>query len=80
MPTGPAIPGPSRVFFSSFDGQAPPHVHVPRARMVGTFWLTPVVLSPHHGCSPRALHRIRAMLREQRDHMLEAGHDHCGGA
>jgi hypothetical protein len=79
MPTVPAIPGPYRVFFYSFDCQEPPHVHAQRERMVCKFWLTPVALSTNHGFSPRELNRIRAMILEQRDHILEAWHDHCGG-
>ncbi len=54
MPTVADIPGPSRVFFDSFDGQEPPHVHVRRERMVCKFWLIPAVaLSTNHGFSPR---------------------------
>ena len=79
MPTVPDIPGPYRVFFYSFDCQEPPHVHVQRERMVCKFWLTPVALSMNHGFSPRELNRIRALILEQRDHILEAWHDHCGG-
>jgi hypothetical protein len=41
MPTVPDIPGPYRVFFSSFACQEPPHVHVQRERMGCTLWLTP---------------------------------------
>jgi hypothetical protein len=79
MPTVPDSPGPYRVFFYSLDCQEPPHVHVQRERMVCKFWRTPVVLSTNHGFSPRELHRIRAMMLEQRDHILEAWHAHCGG-
>ena len=35
IPTVPNIPGPYRLFFYSFDGHEPPHVHVRRERMVG---------------------------------------------
>jgi hypothetical protein len=84
MPTVPHIPGPYRVFFYvffySFDCQEPPHVHVQRERMICKFWLTPVALSVNHGFSPRELNRIRAMILEQRDHILEAWQDHCGEA
>ena len=78
MPTVPAIPGPSRVFSYSFDCQELPHVHVQRERMVCKFWLTAVALRMNHGFSPRELNRIRAMILEPRDHILEAWHDHCG--
>lgn len=72
------IPGPYRLFFYSFDCHEPPHVYVHRERMVCTFGLTPVALSAHHGFSPRELNRIRAIILESLEHILEAWHDHCG--
>jgi hypothetical protein len=58
MSTVSNIPGPSRLFFYSFDCHEPSHVHVRRERMVCKFWLTPVALSTNHGFSPRELNRI----------------------
>lgn len=78
MPTVPDIPGPYRLFFYSFDCHEPPHVHVRRERMVCKFWLTPVALSANHGFAPRELNRIRAIILENLERILEAWHDHCG--
>jgi Domain of unknown function (DUF4160) len=78
MPTVPDIPGPYRFFFYSFDCQEPPHVHVRRERMVCKFWLTPVVLSANDGFSPRELNRIRAIILDNLNRILEAWHEHCG--
>ena len=78
MPTVPNIPGPYRLFFYSFDCHEPPHVHVRRERMVCKFWLTPVALSTNHGFSPRELNRIRGIILEHVEHILEAWYDHCG--
>ena len=77
-PTVPDIPGPYRLFFYSFDGHEPPHVHVSRERMVGKFWLPPIALSVNHGFSPRALNRVHALIVEHLARILEAWHDHCG--
>ena len=52
MPTVPDIPGPDRLFFYSFDGHEPPHVHVRRERMICKFWLASVALSTNHGFPP----------------------------
>jgi hypothetical protein len=62
MPTVPDMPGPSRLFFYSFDCHEP-HVQVRREPMVCKFWLTPVALSVNHGFSPRELNRMRARFR-----------------
>ena len=78
MPTVPGIPGPYRLFFYSFDCNDPPHVHVRRERMVCKFWLTPVVLSSNHGFSPRELNRIRTIILNNVEHILEAWYEHCG--
>ena len=78
MPTVPDIPGPYRFFFYSFDCQEPPHIHVRRERMVCKFWLTPVALSTNHGFSSSELNRIRAMILDNRERILEAWYDHCG--
>ena len=76
MPTVPDIPGPYRLFFYSFDCHEPPHVHVRRERMVCKFWLTPVALSTNHCFSPHELNRIRAIILEHLEPILEAWHAH----
>jgi Domain of unknown function (DUF4160) len=73
MPTVPDIPGPDRFFFYSLDCYEPPPVHVRRERMVCKFWLSPVVLSANHGVSARELNRIRALLLDNLERILEAG-------
>jgi hypothetical protein len=78
MPTVSDIPGPYRFFFYSFDYHEPPHVHVRRERMVCKFWLIPVALSVNHGFSARELNRIRAIILDNLNRILEAWHDHCG--
>jgi hypothetical protein len=78
MPTVPDIPGPYRFFFYSFDCHESSHVHVRRERMVCKFWLTPVALSANHGFSARELNRIRAIILDNLERILEAWHEHCG--
>jgi hypothetical protein len=44
MPRISDIPGPYRFFFTSFDCNEPPHVHVEREDMTCKFWLEPLGL------------------------------------
>jgi hypothetical protein len=53
MPRIKRIPGPYRFFFTSFDCNEPPHVHVERERKTCKFWLEPLGLARNHGFNAR---------------------------
>jgi hypothetical protein len=78
MPTVPGIPGPYRLFFYSFDCNEPQHVHVRRERKVCKFWLEPVALSSNNGFSPKELNRIRRVIVDNLELILETWDEHCG--
>ncbi len=78
MPTVKNIPGPYRFFFYSFDCNEPMHVHVRRERMVCKFWLDPIALSKNRRFSPRELNRIRRVIYDNLDTIIEAWYEHCG--
>jgi hypothetical protein len=78
MPTVKNIPGPYRFFFYSFDCNEPMHVHVQRERMVCKFWLDPIALSKNRRFSPRELNRIREIIYDNLDTIIEAWYEHCG--
>jgi len=78
MPTVKNIPGPYRFFFYSFDCNEPLHVHVRREKMMCKFWLEPVALSKNRRFSPRELNRIRRIIYDNLDNIIEAWHEHCG--
>jgi hypothetical protein len=78
MPTVRGIPGPYRIFFYSFDCGEPRHVHVQRERKVCKFWLDPVALSQNNGFRAKELNRIRNLIRDNLDTILEAWNEHCG--
>ncbi len=78
MPTVKNIPGPYRFFFYSFDCNEPMHVHVQRENMMCKFWLEPVALSKNRRFSPRELNRIRKMIDDNLEKIIEAWYDHCG--
>ena len=62
MPRIKGIPGPYRFFFTSFDCNEPPHVHVERGDRTGKFWLEPLELARSHGFSARELNVIRRII------------------
>lgn len=78
MPTISGIPGPYRFFFYSFDCNEPKHVHVRRERKTCKFWLEPVALSNNNGFPPKELNRIRKLIQDNLNHILEAWDEHCG--
>lgn len=78
MPRIRDIPGPYRFFFTSFDCNEPPHVHVEREERTCKFWLEPLGLARNHGFRARELNLIRRIIQTHRSAILEAWHEHCG--
>ncbi len=78
MPSVKNISGPYRFFFYSFDCNEPMHVHVQRENKMCKFWLTPVSLSKSRRFSPSELNRIRKIIDEYLEEIIEAWHEHCG--
>ena len=78
MPTVRGIPGPYRIFFYSFDCNEPKHVHVRREAKICKFWLEPVTLSNSNGFSGKELNRIRRLIIDNLERILEAWDEHCG--
>jgi len=72
------IPGPYRFFFTSFDCREPPHVHVERDDSTCKFWLNPLMLARNHGFAAPELTRIRRIIEQHHQRIMEAWHDHCG--
>ncbi len=77
MPTVGGIPGPYRFFFYSLDCSESRHVHIRRERMLCKFWLEPVTLASNNGFSPSELNRIRTLVIEHLDMIVEAWNEHC---
>ena len=68
--------GPYRVYFFSHEPNEPSHVHVDRDDLSAKFWLQPLALARNFGYPLRELGRIRALLEENREKLLEAWHGH----
>ncbi len=64
-----------RSFFFSNEGYEPPHVHVQDGHKLAKLWLEPVLLDASTGFAPHELTRVRALVAEHREVLLEAWHD-----
>ena len=78
MPRIKGILGSHRFFFTSFDCNEPPHVHVERENKTCKFWLEPLSVARNHGFRARELSSIRRTILTHRTTILEAWHEHCG--
>jgi hypothetical protein len=78
MPRVRGVPGPYRVFFTSFDCAEPPHVHVEQEARTCKFWPEPLSLARNHGFSARELGIIRRLVSNHRATILEVWREHCG--
>lgn len=71
--------GPFRFFFYAGDGGEPPHIHVERDDGDAKFWLDPVRLERSHGIRRQEINRIRELVEEHRERLLEAWNEFFGG-
>ena len=78
MPRVHGIPGPYRIFFYSFDCNEPRHVHVGRDRAVCKFWHEPAALASNNGLTAKELSRIRKVIVDNLDPIIESWDEHCG--
>ncbi|MDD5559474.1 DUF4160 domain-containing protein [Candidatus Methylomirabilis sp.] len=78
MPRIKGVLGPYRLFFTSFDCNEPPHVHVERGDRTCKFWIEPLGLARNYGFRARELNTIRRIIQTHRTTILEAWHEHCG--
>ena len=71
--------GPFRFFFYAGDGGEPPHVHVERDDFEAKFWLDPIRLERSRGFARREINRIRELVEQHRNQLLESWHDFFHG-
>ncbi|HTU93439.1 MAG TPA: DUF4160 domain-containing protein [Gemmataceae bacterium] len=64
--------GPYRFFFYAGDGSEPPHVHVERDDCESKFWLEPVRLERSGGFRRKEINRVRELVEEHREQLLES--------
>jgi hypothetical protein len=70
--------GPYRFFFYSSDAGKPPHVHVERGNSLTKFWLEAARPAGNTGFRPPELRRIRSIILEHHDELLESWHEYFG--
>jgi hypothetical protein len=70
--------GPYRVYFYSHEPREPPHVHVDRDDQSAKFWLSPIRLALNLGFSPQELRRIRYMLVDNENSLMEKWNERFG--
>jgi hypothetical protein len=73
MPTVLRI-GPYRFFFYAGDRDEPPHIHVERDDAEAKFWLEPILLEHSHGFGSKEINRIRRLVEEHDQELLESWH------
>jgi len=77
MPRIKDISGPHRFFFTSFDCNEPPHVHVEHENRTCKFWLELIGLVRNHGFSTRELNMIRRIIATHLAMIMEIWREHC---
>lgn len=78
MPTVLRI-GPYRFFFYAGDGAEPPHIHVERDDCEAKFWLDPPRLEQSYGFNRKEINRIRALVGQHQDELLESWNEFFRG-
>lgn len=71
--------GPFRFFFYAGDGGEPPHVHVERDDGEAKFWLDPVRLGRSRGFRRKEINRVRELVEEHREQLLESWNEFFRG-
>jgi len=71
--------GPYRFFFYAGDGGEPPHVHVERDDCEAKIWLDPVRLERSRGFRRQEINRIRELVEEHREQLLESWNEFFQG-
>jgi hypothetical protein len=70
--------GPYRGFFYSNERNEPPHIHVRAGDREAKFWLHDLAIAANAGFPAHEISDIIRRLRENRQMLLSAWHDHFG--
>jgi hypothetical protein len=70
--------GPCRFFFYAGDRDEPIHVHIEREDNVAKYWLDPTRLQSSGGFSRFELKRIRNIIDENQQELMEARYEYFG--
>lgn len=78
MPTVLRVDG-LRFFFYSLENHEPPHVHVELGERAAKFWLEPIRLASSEGFRSHELTKLRRLVVDHRQELLEAWDAHFDG-
>ena len=67
-----------RFYFWSNERNEPPHVHVESGDGYAKVWLSPIALAQSVGFDVGEVRDLLRIVREHRDKMEQAWHDHFG--
>jgi hypothetical protein len=70
--------GPYRAFFYSNEGNEPAHVHARAGGKEAKFWLHDLSVAINAGFPPHEIADIIRHLRQNRDDLMSAWHEHFG--
>ena len=70
--------GPYRFFFYASDRDEPHHIHVERDDKVAKYWLDPIRLQSSGGFNRFELKRIRSIIEENHEYLMEALNEYFG--
>ena len=70
--------GPYRFYFYSHESNEPVHIHVDRDKLSAKFWLHPVELARNIGFPPKELRKIRDIIIEDEQTILEVWNGYFG--
>ena len=70
--------GPYRFFFYASDREEPHHIHVERDDKVAKYWLDPIRLQSSGGFNRLELKRIRSIIEENHEYLMEAWNEYFG--
>jgi hypothetical protein len=68
-----------RFFFYAGDGGEPPHIHVERDDCEAKLWLDPVRLERSHGFNRKEIHRVRGLVEQYQQSLLESWNEFFRG-
>lgn len=71
--------GPFRFFFYAGDGDEPAHIHVEHDDKEAKYWLNSIALERNHSFSRKELNRIRKLVEEHQQDLLESWDEFFNG-
>lgn len=71
--------GAYRFFFYSNEFGEPAHIHIQRDNMLAKFWLKPIALASSTRFSPKELRKLKLLVIENNETLLEAWNEYFSG-